>query len=430
VTARSARPGPDDLMAAADLCDLIDASPSPFHAVQALGARLDAAGFARLDERLRWRVAAGDLGYVVRDGGSIIAFRVGTQPPADAGFRLVGAHTDSPTYRIRPNPAVSRAGYAQLAVEVYGGPLHHTWLDRDLTLAGRVVTAAGDVQLVHLPGAPLRIPSLAIHLHRELNEEGLRLNPQQHMVPMIAAAAADGGLGTLLADAVDGDPVTWDLVLADTQASALGGIAEQFVLAPRQDNLVSCHAAIQALIDATPSAATQVVVCNDHEEVGSGSAEGARGPFLEDTLRRLVAATGDVDPQSIPRAVAASVLVSADAAHAVHPNYADKHDGGHHPRLGGGPVVKTHANQAYATDATTAAWFLARCRDAGVPVQHFTNRADARSGSTIGPLTATRLGLPTVDIGNPLLSMHSIREQSASVDLLYLIGALREHLAA
>jgi aspartyl aminopeptidase len=426
----ASRPGDADRDAARKLCAFIDAAPTPFHAVRQLTGRLDAAGFEALDERARWSLPPGSTGYVVRDGGSLVAFRLGIDPPAVAGMRLVGAHTDSPTFRVRPNPTVSRAGYAQIGVEVYGGPLHHTWLDRDLTLAGRVITADGGSHLVHLPGAPLRIPSLAIHLNRGLYEQGLQLNMQQHLVPVLAAAAGDGDLTALLADVVDGDPVTWDLVLADTQPSTLGGLHEQFVLAPRQDNLVSCHAAIEALLAAPPAGVTQVVVCNDHEEVGSRSAEGAAGPFLEDVIRRLVAATGDVDPQSVPRTMAGSLLVSADAAHAVHPNYADKHDPGHQVRLGGGPVVKIHASQAYASDAGTAARFIAACRRADVPVQQFTNRADQQSGSTIGPLTATRLGLPTVDVGNPLLSMHSVREQSATVDLPRLVAAMREHLSA
>lgn len=367
--------------AARDLCAFIDASPTPFHAVAALSARLDEAGFTAFDERSLWEVGAGTPGYVVRDGGSIIAFRVGTAPIAEAGFRIAGAHTDSPTYRIRPNPDVEHVGYAQVAVEVYGGPLHHTWLDRDLTVAGRVVDAEGGTHLVHLPGAPLRIPSLAIHLQRDLYDKGLKLNPQQHLLPVWSAAADDASIIDAVADhlGVDG-LVAWDLVVADTQPSGLGGRDDAFVMAPRQDNLVSCHAAVDALLAAEPAAATQVVVCNDHEEVGSGSAEGARGSMLADVLTRLVAATGDTDPQSVPRAVAGSVLVSADSAHAVHPNYADKHDAGHRPRLGGGPVVKVHASQAYATDAGTAGWFMARCREADVPFQVFTNRADSPAG--------------------------------------------------
>ncbi len=417
--------------AARAMCAFIDASPTPFHAVANLAARLEDAGYTAFDEKDLWEVSAGTRGYVVRDGGSIVAFRVGSAPIAEGGFRIAGAHTDSPTYRIRPNPDVERHGYAQVAVEVYGGPLHYTWLDRDLTVAGRVVDADGASHLVHLPGAPLRIPSLAIHLQRDLSDKGLKLNPQHHLLPVWSAAADDASIIDLVADHVDADDlVAWDLVVADTQPSALGGRDEAFVLAPRQDNLVSCHAAVDALLAAEPAAATQVVVCNDHEEVGSGSAEGARGSMLADVLTRLVAASGDVDPQSVPRAIASSILVSADSAHAVHPNFADKHDSGHRPRLGGGPVLKVHASQAYATDAGTAGWFMARCREADVPVQTFTNRADSPSGSTIGPLTATRLGIPTVDIGNPLLSMHSVREQSAVADLPFLVAALARHLAA
>ena len=417
--------------AARAMCAFIDASPTPFHAVANLAARLEDAGYTAFDEKDLWEVSAGTTGYVVRDGGSIVAFRVGSAPIAEGGFRIAGAHTDSPTYRIRPNPDVERHGYAQVAVEVYGGPLHYTWLDRDLTVAGRVVDADGASHLVHLPGAPLRIPSLAIHLQRDLSDKGLKLNPQHHLLPVWSAAADDASIIDLVADHVDADDlVAWDLVVADTQPSALGGRDEAFVLAPRQDNLVSCHAAVDALLAAEPAAATQVVVCNDHEEVGSGSAEGARGSMLADVLTRLVAASGDVDPQSVPRAIASSILVSADSAHAVHPNFADKHDSGHRPRLGGGPVLKVHASQAYATDAGTAGWFMARCCEADVPVQTFTNRADSPSGSTIGPLTATRLGIPTVDIGNPLLSMHSVREQSAVADLPFLVAALARHLAA
>ena len=427
------------IAAAEDLCAFIDASPSPFHAVAEMARRLRDGGFTELDEVDRWRLAPGRTVFVTRDSGSIIAVRIGTDAPAAAGFRLVGAHTDSPTFRVRPNPDVSAHGYGQIGVEVYGGPLHYTWLDRDLTLAGRlVVHRPGDeapvAGLVHLPGAPLRIPSLAIHLDRELYDKGLQLNPQHHLKPMYAAVEDAGGLEALLAGTVAGAPdvelLAADLVLADTQPSALGGLDRQFVLAPRQDNLVSCHAALVALLAAEETPQTQAIVCNDHEEVGSSSHEGAAGSFLADVLARLVAATGDDDPQALGQALARSTLVSADGAHAVHPNHADRHDAQHRPVLGGGPVVKVHASQAYATDARTAAWFERCCADVDVPVQRFTNRADSRSGSTIGPLTATRLGVATVDVGNPMLSMHSVREQTATADVLHLSRALERHLVA
>lgn len=417
-----------------DLCAFVEASPTPFHAVVEMARRLQEAGFTPLDERARWSVAPGARHYVVRDGGTIAAFRVGSAAPADAGFRLVGAHTDSPTFKVRPLPDVRRAGYRQVGVEPYGGVLAHTWLDRDLTIAGRVAVRGADgitFPLVRLPGAPVRIPSLAIHLHRELREEGLKLDLQRHMVPVLGP---DGGddlrerLGRTLGVAPDA-VLAYDLVLADTQPPALGGDDEAYVFGPRMDNLASCHSGLHALIGASATAATQVLVANDHEEVGSSSAEGAAGSFLEDVLRRLVAAT-DGGPQDFERATATSVLVSADMAHALHPNYADRHESEHTPRLGGGPVLKSNANQSYATDARSAAWFAARCADTDVALQHFVTRADLPCGSTIGPLTATRLGVATVDTGSPLLSMHSCREQAAVADLAPMIGALTAHFSA
>lgn len=424
---------PQHTATARDLCAFIDASPTPFHAVATLAGRLQESGFDELDERASWAgLRPGAAAYVVRDGGSIVAFRLGEDPAA--GARVIGAHTDSPTYRVRPNPQVQRHGSALLGVEVYGAPLHYTWLDRDLTLAGRVVTDGGDTRLLRLPGAPLRIPSLAIHLQRDLREKGLELNPQQHLLPMWQSDG-DGSTTPELADVlgshlgVEPSQISaWDLVLVDTQPAALGGLDDAFVFAPRQDNLVSCHAAVTALRSAAPARHTQVIVANDHEEVGSGTAEGARGPFLGDVLGRLATVAWSHDEEALQRLLAASILVSADMAHAVHPHHADRHDPGHRPMLGGGPVIKTHASQAYATDARTAAWFDTCCREAGSPVQQFTNRADSPSGSTIGPLTATRLGIPTVDVGGPTLSMHSVREQTAVIDAGRMIAAMTRHL--
>jgi aspartyl aminopeptidase len=423
-----------------DLCAFLDASPTPYHAVAEVAFRLEAGGFRRLEERDRWKLLTGDRRYVIRDGGSIAAFRVGSAELPSAGFRLVGAHTDSPTFKVRPRPDVRRHGYRLVGVEPYGSVLAHSWLDRDLTLAGRIAvcgpTGGPEPRLVRMPGAPLRIPSLAIHLNREVRDQGLKLNPQQHLVPVWGSEVDNGseaGLVEAVAELVGvdrSDVLGHDLVLADTQPAALGGADQQWVFAPRLDNLVSCHAAVAALLDVDTADATQVVVFNDHEEVGSGSAEGARGSFLSDVLQRVVIATGESDPQAPPRAIARSWLVSADMAHAVHPNYADRHEPEHRPRLGGGPVLKVNANQSYATDATSGAWFAARCADAGVPLQHFVTRADLPCGSTIGPLTAARLGLPTVDVGNPMLSMHSCREQAALADLGLLVAALSSHFLA
>lgn len=421
---------------AKDLAAFVDAGSSPFHAVAEMGRRLEAAGFVPLMETEEWSLAPGDRRYVVRDGGSMVAWRVGTQAPSTAGFRLVGAHTDSPTFKVRPRPDVRRHGYRQVGVEPYGGVLAHTWLDRDLTLAGRVHVRGADgglhPRLVQLPGAPLRMPSLAIHLDREVREKGLLLDPQRHLVPLWSADGPTGLLEALAAH-LDVDPAAilgHDLVTADTQGATLGGHDEAYVLAPRLDNLLSCHAGLAALVEAGETPQTQVLVANDHEEAGSSSAEGAAGPLLGDVLRRVAAACDDPGVEAFARAAARSRLVSADTAHAVHPNYADRHEPEHRPRFGGGPVLKVNANQAYATDGGSAAWFAACCADAGVPVQHFVSRADLPCGSTIGPLTATRLGIATVDVGSPLLSMHSVREQAAAADVAPMIAALRTHLDA
>ncbi len=433
--AAPARPRTDDDLAA-DLCAFVDAGPSPFHVVAEMTRRLDAAGYRPLAEEEAWALAPGDRRYVVRDGGSLIAFRVGRGAPAEAGLRLVGAHTDSPTFRLRPVTDVRRHGYRLAGVEPYGGVLYHTWFDRDLDVAGRLFLrpttpgAAPESRLALVDGGPLRIPSLAIHLDRSVRTEGLKPDPQRHLVPV--AGLEDDGRPPLLeavAATAGCDPeavLAHDLVLADAQSASLVGPA---VRASRLDNLSSCHAGLHALLDAETGAATSVLVANDHEEVGSGSAEGAAGSFLEDVLDRLVAATGG-DRQDRVRAVRRSLLVSCDTAHAVHPNYADRHEPSHQPSLGGGPVVKSNAGQAYATDAASAAGFLAACAEAGVTAQHYVSRADLPCGSTIGPLTAARLGLPTADVGAPILSMHSIREQADARDIGPLRRALAAHLSS
>ena len=417
--------------AGADLRDFVDASPSPFHAVAEMTRRFKAAGFTELHERDRWVLAPGDQRYVIRDGGSVIAFRIGSAPLADAGIRLVGTHTDSPTFKIRPRHAVRRSGYRLLGVEPYGGLLAHTWLDRELTVAGRLAVRGPDGQValhrVVLPGGQIRLPSLAIHLDRGVRD-GLVLDPQTQLVPVWGSDR--GGEPALLAAlaAVAGvkadDVLGHDLVLADTQPCASTGADGSWIAAPRLDNLGSCHSATLALIAAAPATHTQLLVGNDHEEVGSGSMEGARGSFLEDVVARLVAATGGTDPQDLPVTIARSHLVSADMAHAQHPTQGERHEPSHTPVLGGGPVLKLNANQAYATDARSGGWFTARCADAGVPVQHFVSRADLPCGSTIGPLTAMRLGLSTVDVGSPLLGMHSCRELGSAADVPLMVAAL------
>jgi aspartyl aminopeptidase len=416
----------EELALGDDLRAFVDASPSPGHAVAELTRRLTAAGFTQLDEAERWSLAPGGRHLVVR-GGSLIAFQVGTGALGDTGMRLVGAHTDSPTFKVRPHSDVHQAGYRLVGVEPYGGGLWHTWLDRELTVAGRLALRGGGTALVRLPGAPLRFPSLAIHLDRSVRE-GLTLDPQRHLVPVW-----DGDLGdepglleavAAAAGTAPADVVAHDLVLADTQPAARAGADGTWIAAPRLDNLTSCHAGLLALLAAPAGERTQVLVCNDHEEVGSGSMSGARGSFLEDVVRRLATATDPGDAEAVHRAIARSVLVSADMAHGVHPTRTERHEPAHQPRLGGGPVIKLNANQAYATDAATGGWFRERCAEAGVPAQSFVMRADLPCGSTIGPLTATRLGIATVDVGMAQLAMHSCRELASALDVPLMVGAL------
>jgi aspartyl aminopeptidase len=414
-----------------DLLAFIEAAPTPYHAVSEVGSRLSKAGFRRLSERDSWQLAAGERGFVVRGGGSIAAFRLGKKSPAEAGFVILGAHTDSPNLRLKPNATFSAHGYEQLSVEVYGGVLLSTWLDRDLGLAGRVVLEDGSARLVRLPGTFCRIPSLAIHLNREVNSAGLTLNPQTQLAPLAALELEAGGLelSERLAAAA-GDGVTAqalrgsDLCLFDTQAPALGGARNELICSARLDNLVSCHAALSALLGAGEAGdATRVVVLYDHEEVGSETATGAGSQLLESVLARLLACYAPSN-DGFARAIAGSLLVSTDMAHALHPNYPDKHDKQHRPLLGKGPVLKVNVGQRYATDGPTAAHFRAACARVGVEPQHFVSRNDIGCGSTIGPIVAAGLGLRTVDVGGPMLSMHSCREMAASADVPVMIRVL------
>ena len=431
------------LDAVADLLSFIDRAPTPYHAVHEATRRLRAADFRALEETELWDLSPGDRHLVVRSDGSLVAFQVGTAPPSDAGFRGIGAHTDSPNLRLKPLADHCTEGYRQLAVEPYGGVLLHTWLDRDLSLAGRVSLRDGErgvrTALVDFQRPLLRVPSLAIHLNRELRQEGLKLNAQQHAVPVVGLEAAPPLPDMLAAelrahnhgDVVPEDVLAFDLMTYDVQPAVVAGAQGEFVQAARLDNLASCHAAISALLAAgagdTPDF-TRVVVLYDHEEVGSRSAAGAAGPLLADTLERIVSGYKGGTPQGLPRAIARSALVSADMAHAVHPNYADRHERGHRPLIGGGPVIKHNANQSYATDGRTAALFRGACAAAGVTPQHFVTRSDLACGSTIGPITAARVGIPTVDVGSPMLSMHSCREMAGSADVAPMIRVLQEFL--
>lgn len=397
----------------ADLADFVVASPSSFHTAGEVARRLDEAGFAAQDELLAWSAAPGGH-YLLRDG-AVMAWWV----PRDAGpttpFRVLGAHTDSPSFKLKPRPALQSAGWQQVGVEVYGGPLINSWLDRDLGLAGRVCAVDGTERLIQT-GAVMRIPQLAIHLDRQVNDAGLQLDKQRHTQPIWSAADV-GLVPDVLSHITDLAELSveqiggYDLLAYDTQRPAVIGSAGEFLASGRLDNLSSVHAGVQALLAAAAEggAAIMVLAAFDHEEIGSGSRSGAAGPILEDVIRRTNAALGGgVDEHA--RAIAASYCLSADAGHAVHPNYPERHDPANHPILGGGPLLKINANQRYSTDAPGSALWRRCCAAAGVPTQEFVSNNQLPCGSTIGPLTATRIGLSTIDVGIPLLSMHSARE--------------------
>ena len=427
-----------------DLFSFIDRSPTPYHAVVETRARLEAAGYSHLDESEFWSLSRGDRRYVVRAGASLAAFEVGATSPATAGFRVVGAHTDSPNLRIKPNPDVRAQGLHQLAVEPYGAVLLHTLLDRDLSLAGRVTLRDGKgtrTELVDFARPLLRIPSLAIHLYRELNQEGLKLNAQKHLAPLIGLGE-EATLAGLLCDELGSkggaksstsDILAYDLMAYDFQPAARSGVNGEFIHAARLDNLASSHAGLSALLESGDNGTadcTRVVVLYDHEEVGSRSTQGAGGTFLKDTLERISTGVavedGQEEGQEMARAVSRSWLVSADMAHAVHPNYADRHEPEHRPKIGGGPVIKSNANQSYATDAESAGFFAALCSRVDVTPQVFVTRSDLGCGSTIGPISAARVGIRTVDVGSPMLSMHSCREMAGAGDVEPMVAVLTE----
>jgi len=418
---------------ALDLIAFIDASPSPWHAVASAERRLLESGFTALTETERWRLKPGGRHYVVRGGSSLIAFIVGAQPLAAAGFRIVGAHTDSPGLRLKPRAALGGDGLARVAVEVYGGPILATFADRDLGLAGRVVLRGpqGPVtRPVHLARPLLRLPNLAIHMNREVNESGLKFNKQTEL-PLILGqlgegADADAGLRHLLAGAAEADAtdlLSWELAAYDTQAGSLWGADEAFIASRQLDNLASCHAALSALAAVAAPEATCVAALFDHEEVGSESAAGAGGSFVGDVLARIGIAAG-LDGEDRRRAMAASFFISADMAHAYQPNFPAAYEPGHKLMVNGGPVIKTNVNQRYATGAESAARFMACCERAGVPCQQYSHRSDLGCGSTIGPIVAARLGMATVDVGSPMWAMHSARESAGADDPAYMIAAL------
>lgn len=424
-----------DRTVADELCRLIDQSPSPFHAVETAFDRLTGGGFVQQD---LGEAFDGPGPRMVSRGGSLIAWRQPARPPKS--FRVVGAHTDSPNLRIKPNADHTSAHFRQLGVEVYGGALVNSWLDRDLGLSGRVMLRGDDGPVQHLfriDDPILRVPQLAIHLDREINDKGLQLNPQTHLAP-IWDLDTDRGSGRSFLETVaeaahlDGpdDIVSWEAMMHDLTPSRRTGRDGVFVSAPRLDNLCSSFAAMLALLD-TPDEEAEVVpvIClYDHEEVGSTSATGADSQLLGSVLERIVAAA-DGTRDDLLRSLAGSVCLSADMAHATHPNYVDRHEPDHHITVNEGPVVKVNASQRYASDAASVAVYLQACADAGVPTQHFVGKNDIPCGSTIGPTTAARLGISTVDVGIAQLAMHSARELCGADDPSWYQASMRSFLA-
>jgi aspartyl aminopeptidase len=410
-----------------DLADFVTASPSSYHAAAEIARRAEEAGYVRLGETDPWELAPGGRYVVLRDGSAIV-FAL----PASAGpttpFTIVGAHTDSPGFKLKPKPTThGPGGWWQLGVEVYGGPLLNSWLDRELELAGRVVTIDGAEHLVRT-GSMLRIPQLAVHLDRGVNNDGLTLDKQRHTQPVWGIGDPESADILQLLAARAGIEATeiggYDIVVADTQEPRTFGHFQELFASGRLDNLLSTHAGLVAQLAVTPERSIAMFASFDHEEIGSASRSGAAGPFLEDVLLRVSAGLG-AGADERAQAFAASLHISSDVGHAVHPNYPERHDPVNKPVAGGGPILKINANQRYATDAHGAAAWNAACVAADVPTQEFVSNNSMPCGSTIGPITATRLGIRTVDVGVPILSMHSARELTAVVDPWYLTRAMR-----
>lgn len=404
------------------LLRFLDASPTPFHAVENVAKMLSAAGFEELDERRPWRLDAEHSYFVRRNHSSLFAFRTPKRLSDESVAHLLCAHSDSPTLRLKPNPSLFRDGLHLLNVEVYGSPLLNSWLDRDLSYAGLLVfrkrSEKGLFTRLIRSESVLRIPQLAVHLDREVNSQGLKLNPQLHLLPVLGQGGGDTLFQYMLESYLENgeELVDFDLQLFDTQPASFAGQDKEFILSGRIDNLAMAHAALRALLD-TPCHADHLngMFLFHNEEVGSESYQGAESDFARNCLQR-VALSSKVGSEAFLAMLARSFCISADMAHAAHPAFEDKHDSAHRPRLNGGPVLKVNAQRRYATEAVTAARFRELCRMAGVPMQVFASRNDMACGSTVGPGLAARLGIPTVDVGNAMLSMHSIREMAGAHD--------------
>mgnify|MGYP001551757257 FL=1 len=424
------------------LLNFIDSSPSPWHACDKIAHGLKQAGYQQLHESETWSLEKDHCYYVVRDDSSIIAFKVGNKPLQDAGFRCVGAHVDSPTLRIKPNPADEKGGINRLGVETYGGAILATFTDRDLSLAGRVVFKdesnwlGCSSKLVNFSEPMVRIPNLAIHMNRDVNEKGLKLDKQSELpliLGNISSSLPDQDKFKALLAQESGikadDIISWELAVYDTQKGTLYGTEKEFFASRQIDNLASCHAGVSALLASNQSVATtNVCAFFDHEEVGSSSTKGADGSFISDILQRIAITLG-CNEEQYKMALAQSFMISADMSHAYHPNFPQFYDDNHKVLVNHGPAIKINANQRYTSNAITEAFFIRLCEAAGVPYQKYVHRTNLPCGSTIGPMVAAQLGIKSVDIGNAMWSMHSIRESAGVIDHNYLISVLEQYFA-
>jgi len=426
-----------ELSLAKDLIDFIYDSPSPFHAVDNVRKTLDENGYVELKNRERWDIKKGGKYYITKNHSAIIAFVVGNGEIEKEGFRLIGAHTDAPTFRIKPNPEMTvENSYLKLNTEVYGGPILNTWLDRPLSIAGRVSLKSDnslypEMRLVNINKPIMIIPNIAIHMNRKVNE-GVELNKQKDTLPLLSMInegfEKDNYLIKLLSKELEVEVdkiIDFDLVLYEYEKGNIIGLNNEFISCGKLDDLAMVHAGINALINSPVGNATNMMICFDNEEIGSSTKQGADSPMLRNILERIVYALGK-DKEDFFTALYSSFIISADMAHALHPNAGEKHDPTNRPIINKGPVIKINANQAYTTDSESNAVFEMICEKAGVPIQKFVNRSDVRGGSTIGPISSTHLDIRSVDIGNPMLAMHSIRELGGVLDHYYMMSSFKE----
>jgi aspartyl aminopeptidase len=421
-----------------DLLDFIDASPSPYHCVKSVEDRLK---FKLLSEQIKWtKKEVSSKNIVIRNKSSFVAFKLPkTLKKGGLSFRIIASHTDSPCLKLKVNGSSVSHQYHQWGTEIYGGVLLNSWLDRDLYVSGILsyINSKGKIiqELIKLDDYLFRVPQLAIHLDRDISTKGLQLNKQKHMQPLIGLEKNKNFLNLLMEKlpnkgrGIKKETLFFDLVLADRTPSKFGGIENEFIYAPRLDNQAMCHASIVALQNYNCSEDNIIpVVCSfDHEEVGSSSLAGAQSDFLHSVLTRLASVLKVED--DLPEMISRSYMISADMAHAVHPNYAEKHDPQHLPVIGSGPVIKTNSNMRYASNPETNTMFASLCLKSKINFQNFVSRSDIGCGSTIGPLASTKLGIKTIDVGNPMLSMHSAREMGGSEDHDSIIKVFKNFLA-